>query len=1166
MAPARKHLDSYVDIAQRFQRSVNLEHDALDPRALEGYVVSPLARDSAIRIAEGVASTDTARCWSIVGPYGSGKSSFLTFLMQLLTSADPDAASWEMLRKAKDVRAKKVNGLCAELGQPLLPIPITGERAAFSLVLARGLLNAIEQHLPRRATFRKLKTRAESVIKDMEEGRTVRDTLVVELFEDVATTVAATSEWTGVFIVLDEMGKLLEWSAQQPSESDVYLLQLLAESASRLEDARLVVLTVLHQGFEAYSSSLPAQTRAEWEKISGRFEVIPYVESARHLIRLISGAVQASPKAKQTPLFKRLDANCDAITVPGESDQETLGKQLRACFPLNPVTAISLGPVFRLKIAQNERSLFSFLSSHEPQGFQDYLRRVSGAADDSAYSLADLFDYLVENTGARLSGSTDGRNIAAGCEAIERLPADASPLHARLLKAIAILTAIRRQVPFPASAANLSLAFDEDEDSVREVLSELEQLSLVVFRRFVSGYQIWDGSDLEITKLVEAARTRLLAQGGFAEQLGRGFNPQPVVASRHYHQTGTLRFLLPRFVSATPDGTLIEPGGAGDGELIYLVPDRPNAKIKPHAFSTGTFALEESRPVVLVAPSDKRAVVDALLEYFSVRHVLEHTPELSGDPVARRTLEEQAAASEHALRNVLASAYSGSASKKGVAWHVLGESDAITVRGRPGSAASDVFDRVFHSAPVILNELANRHDLSSAAASARREVLERMLGKGDEARLGIEGTPPELSIYRSALEVSGLHRKVGGKWVFRKPSADSSFLSMWKHLESRLSASRGTRLTFGELVDELGQPPFGIRRGVAPILLMAYYLANKDDIFIYEDGSFLPEVGPDLVLRLLKHPKSVEFQEVKATGDLGKLTKALAKELDHEQPEKANVLDVTKRVIGQVHRLSPYAQNTHRVSERARRARAAVKGARDPVRLLRSQLPEALQVGLAHKKRSAEAVREYARETRHALDELNQADAALVQEVNRTILRLLGHRDANPSIYRELADRAKRIEGRGSLTPSIARFVALTANMDARTASGRVAWVEDVAVAAVGKPLTHWGDSDLPAFSAVALEFCRGFLAAEQLQIQAGTYEGTDCDLYRISILGTEGNERSGIAVLRAEERDRVEKFTKKLIELAKKHKIDTDNLAYSVIVGLLDITQDESAEVEGTD
>ena len=47
-----------------------------------------------------------------------------------------------------------------------------------------------------------------------------------------------------------------------------------------------------------------------------------------------------------------------------------------------------------------------------------------------------------------------------------------------------------------------------------------------------------------------------------------------------------------------------------------------------------------------------------------------------------------------------------------------------------------------------------------------------MLEKGDEKDLGIEKFPPQMSVYRSLLLDTGIHRQVSGVWGFHPPIAD----------------------------------------------------------------------------------------------------------------------------------------------------------------------------------------------------------------------------------------------------------------------------------------------------------------------------------------------------------------------------------------------------------
>src|SRR5438046_9928066 len=82
---------------------------------------------------------------------------------------------------------------------------------------------------------------------------------------------------------------------------------------------------------------------------------------------------------------------------------------LASCFPLHPLTALTLGPLFR-QLAQNERSLFAFLSSSEPFGFQEFLRNHSlRGRDCDAYRIDRLYDYVITSAGPSLVGHYRGR-------------------------------------------------------------------------------------------------------------------------------------------------------------------------------------------------------------------------------------------------------------------------------------------------------------------------------------------------------------------------------------------------------------------------------------------------------------------------------------------------------------------------------------------------------------------------------------------------------------------------------------------------------------------------------------------------------------------------------------------------------------------------------------
>src|SRR5262249_58219623 len=108
----------------------------------------------------------------------------------------------------------------------------------------------------------------------------------------------------------------------------------------------------------------------------------------------------------------------DCISANRRGDRSNLGVVLERCWPLHPVTAALLGPISRRRFGQNQRSLFGFLNSMEPHGFQDFLRNGGPAA--TTYTPDMLWDYLRSNLEPSILASPDGHRWSLAVDAIER--------------------------------------------------------------------------------------------------------------------------------------------------------------------------------------------------------------------------------------------------------------------------------------------------------------------------------------------------------------------------------------------------------------------------------------------------------------------------------------------------------------------------------------------------------------------------------------------------------------------------------------------------------------------------------------------------------------------------------------------------------------------------
>ena len=94
-------LSDVVVLDKRFARSINIERDNLEEAALQTYYVTSKAQEVVERFVAALEG-EKVSAWSLVGPYGMGKSAFLNFLL-CLSGPDTSDLTGIALYKLKEV-------------------------------------------------------------------------------------------------------------------------------------------------------------------------------------------------------------------------------------------------------------------------------------------------------------------------------------------------------------------------------------------------------------------------------------------------------------------------------------------------------------------------------------------------------------------------------------------------------------------------------------------------------------------------------------------------------------------------------------------------------------------------------------------------------------------------------------------------------------------------------------------------------------------------------------------------------------------------------------------------------------------------------------------------------------------------------------------------------
>ena len=1071
-------LSDLFQVKGRFRRSVHLERDFYTENALDGYVLTATAREMLSRVISTLENETTSKAWSLTGPYGSGKSAFALFAAKLL--GDPDAPTTQQaldLLERGDTKLyekfKYINGNGKSALSGFCPVLISGERAPLSLGLLRGLvqgLTASNGTIPPASLIRKI----QKLLETAEKGTLPSASEITTLFES-ATNVICESGGSGLLVVIDELGKFLEYATQQPAQGDMFVLQTLAEFADRSENTPLFLMTILHQAFERYAERAGKSQQEEWAKVQGRFEDIAFSESTEQVLRLVGTALE---KRSEVVHKDNLNTAIDLGLKPHQLDKNEYIYLLESCLPLHPTVALLIGPIFR-RFAQNERSIFAFLSASEPYGLQDFLslQHYNGSVLPT-FSLADLYDYLNTTQGNRLYTSQTGKKWAEIESAINQL-ADPSPMVVQLIKTIGLLGVVNEPLPnLKASDELLYYALDDNTEEFatefKNALSTLKRRSIVIHRSYNNVYALWEGSDVDIEARLRDAAAHVDMKVALATDLSRYMPTHPLVARRHLFQTGTLRYFTVRYTDLENfDADLAEPLNDADGFILYALPasEEEVTKLVEKANDRDTANREE---VLIAIPRTIGFLRDAVTQLAYLHWIAENTPELEGDAVARRELSVRMIEAERGVTGRLVEIF-GENSEGSCTWYHKGQPTDINSPKARNTYLSKICDVVYHKTPFIRNELINRRKISGAATNARRKLIQAMLENGDKKNLGITGYPAEMSIYRSLLWNTAIHREVEGAWRFHPPKPDDKnrIAHTWNAIETFLKKCEGERQPVEDLYQCLKKPPLGLRDGPLPILLCAAMLHYKTEIALYENGSFIADWSMPVFERLLKAPQQFELKRFRMAGiraDLfARLLRMLNQPVETENPDLLTVVTPLMRFISQ---LPKYTLVTQELSDEAKNLRKVVQNAREPDELLFKQLPEALGFPSfsAATATDSKTVSDFFTTLQDALSELELAYEMLLNSVEQLLVEAFNLTPKKEELRAELAARAEPL-------------FAVTIEMQLKgfliqVCSGGhdfTSWIEAIATYLAKKPPVSWLDLDQAQFESNLSQLTRKF-------------------------------------------------------------------------------------------
>ena len=977
----------------KFTTSVNIIRD-------KGKDLNYIPTPNAIRIVDQIANDfkKGIRSFSIIGSYGTGKSSFLWAFQESI------------------LKHKK------HFGINLLPNPTV------EFVDIVGEYKSIKEVFADLFEIKNDKFLSENIFSE-----------IFNKYHDLGKKNPI------LFIVIDEFGKFLEYAAQNQPEKELYFIQQLAEFVNN-PDSNIILFTTVHQNFDAYSLSLTQAQKQEWTKVKGRFREITFNEPVEQLLFLASEHLNKKPSTDKAS--KSIGSSVDLLIKSKAFDvnEDYIKNIQEKLYPLDAISSYTLTLSLQ-KYGQNERSLFSFLESTDHTGLFQHAQNKQGF-----FTLAEVYDYLIFNFYSFLNSRYNPdfgawRSIKASLEKVETAFDSNLTCYSKIIKTIGLLN-INAKAGAVLDEAFL-LKYAEkclDIKNAAILIKDLVSKKIILFRNYSKRFILFGGTDLDIPTALIQAGAKIDDVTDVVTLLNKYYQLPPIAAKRVMFKTGTPR-LFEYKISSFPINEI--PRGEIDG-FINLIFNEKNilSNVKEHS-------KQNDEAILYCYYKNSKSIKDLLFEIEKTKKVIGENEE---DKVAVKELQNIILHQQNLLTHKIINNFYGT--KSDVVWIFKGEVVAIKNKKEFNNKLSSICEEVYIKSPIFINELVNKHKISSSIHTAKRSFFKALVNHWNKPQLGFaaEKFPPEKTIYLSLLEQNNIKLFTNEVEVDITPSSNNHFDELWKLSCKFLDSAKISKRKITEFIELLGERPFKLKQGVIDFWVPSFLFIKREEYALFGDKGYIPFITDEVLDLMLKKPHEFEVKTFAFEGvklDLFNSYRIFLEQNTKHKLTNASFIETIKPFLTFYKTLPEYSKNTMRLSDEAKSVRKAIATSKDPEQTFFEDFPTALGFSISQIQLSNEQLQQYIIKLQSAIKELRNCFDELVNRTEQVVSDIIGEEISFEKYKESLQIRFKDLR-RHLLLPTQKVFVQ---RLDSKI-DDKKAWLNSLVQALVERTLDKINDED----------------------------------------------------------------------------------------------------------
>lgn len=634
-------------------------------------------------------------------------------------------------------------------------------------------------------------------------------------------------EYRGIVFVFDEFGRYVEDSGENIRVKDI---QDLAEFCDHSDFDDYLIL-VSHKQLSLYTDKMKKTLSDEWKKIEGRFKSTSINIKYDQCLSLISHII---PKTKVWNTFKKKYEkelseiyaqayDFKGFLLPPEEDGIN---PFEGGFPLHPITLYSLDRLSK-KVAQNERTFFTYLASNEEHSLFAQLEKMN----DNEFHFVGLdaiYDYFEENICACRSEEKDiYKKYQVAINKLGNVTDNA--LEVKILKAIAIIYIINDSGTLVADARTLMNVIDDNKNNIKAAICRLENNKIIKYMRQYGYYDFLDSSIYDFDTMIEervVSVTNEMAVSILNEEFSN-FVVYPYDYNSRYHMN---RIFLPVFALK---------GEVNKKSFMRFLPkyyDGVVAFILDKEYNVVEYENCDSIPdrSILVINKNATNILYEIKRYVSIKYFYSIREELMKDDP---TVEQELLLYLEEQRSVVTDIVTNWKNIKNDGIAVISQGHECEVKNGDdlSKIASLIMQESFSKTIIVNNDLINKNTITGAMKQARSKALSYIMNDSDILE-NCSLLSPEHTILRSVLSKNGLYIDHTVTRLNVLPDGVNAGIPVQEEIQKYLKKCLKGQVIFSELYEKLKSMPYGLRDGYISVLL-AYELRNYKNISIYFHGS-----------------------------------------------------------------------------------------------------------------------------------------------------------------------------------------------------------------------------------------------------------------------------------------------------------------------------------------